>query len=88
MYSNLKHINKIENCSNLETVLIKVLLLCKYLIRKINSDWLVNKPKMIKKLLEKQNICKNNLKNTLLLFWNLLWNSPLKSVVIEALRLR
>lgn len=49
MYSNLKNINKIGNCSNLETVLIKVLVLCKCLIRKINPDWFVNNQKMIKK---------------------------------------
>lgn len=50
MYSNLKNINKIGNCSNLETVLIKVLVLCKCLIRKINPDWLVNNQKMIKNI--------------------------------------
>lgn len=51
MYSNLKNINKRRNCSNLEMVLIKFLLLCKYLIRKSNSNWFVNKLKMVKKLI-------------------------------------
>lgn len=50
MHSNLKDINKRRNFSNLEIVLIKfmLLLLCKYLIRKINSNWFVNNLKMVK----------------------------------------
>lgn len=52
MHSYFKNTNKRGNCSSLEMALIMYLiLLCKYFIRKISSNWFVNKLKDVEERL-------------------------------------
>ena len=66
MHSNFKNINKRGNCSSLVMALIMYLiLLCKH-IRKISSNWFVNKLKDVEKKTNYnyRTSAKNKLKNT------------------------